>query len=92
MIPAVTAMSTYLSGLPYQEMYGSRRQASFVTDRVDIVMDLRNGMAPQTQMRLCDSGVNLLWIEASAPQIDLPALFVNEEVTIYQLDKDACAI
>jgi hypothetical protein len=92
MIPAVTAMSTYLSGVPYQEMYGSRHQASFVADRLDISMDLRNGMEPQTQMLLCESGVNLLWIEAPAPRIDLPALFVNEEVTIYQLDKDACAI
>ena len=90
MIPAVSAMRTYLSAVPYQEMYGSRGQAPLVTERQAYSLDLANGLTPELVAVLCSAGVDWLWIGNSGVDVDLPVAFANNEVTIYALASPSC--
>ena len=91
MIPAVAAMRTYLSAVPYQEMYGSRGQAPLVGERQAYSLDLANGLTPELAAVFCSAGVDWLWIGNSGIDVDLPAAFGNDEVTIYALTSASCA-
>lgn len=90
MIPAVSAMRTYLSAVHYQEMYGSRGQAPLVGERQAYSLDLENGLTPELAAVLCSAGVDWLWIGGSTSDVDLPVAFANNEVTIYALTSASC--
>lgn len=90
MIPAVSAMRTYLSAVPYQEMYGSRGQAPLVGERQAHSLDLANGLTPELAAVFCSAGVDWLWIGNSESDVDLPVAFANDEVTIYALASASC--
>jgi hypothetical protein len=91
MIPAVTAMRTYLSAVSYQEMYGSRGQAPLVGKRQAFSLDLAKGLTPELAAVFCSAGVDWLWIGNSGSDVDLPVAFANDQVTIYALTGDSCA-
>jgi len=90
MIPAVSAIRTYLSAVPYQEMYGSRGQAPLVGERQAYSLGLGNGLTPELVAVFCSAGVDWLWSGNSGLDVDLPVAFANEEVTIYSLTSAAC--
>lgn len=91
MIPAVTAMKTYLSAYPYQLMYGTRGQAALVGERQVYSQGLSNGLRAESREAFCAAGVDWLWIENRLKDVDLPLAFMNEEVTIYALEETSCA-
>ena len=90
MIPAVSANVTFLSALIYQEMYGSKGQASIVDERQGYSLSLATGLTPETLAVLCDARVSWLWMGTAAAPLELPVAFANAEVTIYALDSTAC--
>jgi len=90
MIPAVSANVTFLSALTYQEMYGSKGQASIVDERRAYSLSLATGLTPETLAVLCAARVSWLWMGTAAAPLELPVAFANSEVTIYALDSTAC--
>jgi len=90
MIPAVSAMTTYLSASSYQKSYGSQAKATHVDERLKYSQILTQGLTPELRAVLCDAGVDWLWIEAQGREFGLPVAFSNREVTIYSLGGAAC--
>ena len=62
MIPAVVRVRTYLSGLPYQAMYGSRAMAGEVPVRDAYSRSLTEGLTPEAVNALWSAGVAWLWV------------------------------
>ena len=91
MIPAVVRLRTYLSGLPYQAMYGSRSMAGEVPVREAYSRSLTKGLTPESVNALCSAGVDWLWVEGASTGITAPVVFTNEDVTVYRLRDSECA-
>jgi len=91
MIPAVVRLRTYLSGLPYQAMYGSRSMAGEVPVREAYSRSLTKGLTPESVNALCSAGVDWLWVEGASTEITAPLAFVNENVSIHRLTDSECA-
>ena len=90
MLPAVARVRTYLSGLPYQELYGSRERAMDIPERAMISMQLGGVLSEESAQSLCAQEVRWLWIEGSANPLDLPIAFQNAAVDIYRLSDATC--
>jgi len=90
MIPAVSAMRTYLSAVHYQEMYGSRTQRPLVGERQVYSPTLGSELTSEQVSVFCSAGVDWLWIGNSDSDVDLPVAFANDEVTIYALSGASC--
>jgi len=91
MTPAVVRLRTYLSGLPYQAMYGSRSMADEVPVRDAYSRSLTEGLTPEAVNALCSAGVDWLWVEEALKEITAPVAFVNDGVTIYRLRGNQCS-
>ena len=91
MIPAVVRLRTYLSGLPYQAMYGSRAMTDEVPVRERYSRSLTEGLTPESASALCSAGVDWLWVEGASTEITAPLAFVNESVSIHRLTDSGCA-
>ena len=91
MIPAVVRLRTYLSGLPYQVMYGSRSMAGEVPVRDAYSRSLTEGLTPELVSALCSAGVDWLWVEGASKEITAPVAFTNGSVVIYGLGESDCA-
>ena len=90
MIPAVVRLRTYLSGLPYQAMYGSRSMAGEVPVRDAYSRSFTVGLTPESVSALCSAGVDWLWVEGASTGISAPVVFANERVTVYRLTDSEC--
>ncbi len=91
MIPAVVRLRTYLSGLPYQAMYGSRSMAGEVPVRDAYSRSLTEGLTPESASALCSAGVDWLWVEGGSKGITTAVAFTNESVAVYRLGDSQCA-
>ncbi len=91
MIPAVMRLRTYLSGLPYQTMYGSRGMADEVSVRAAYSRSLTERLTPESISAMCSAGVDWLWVEGDSKEVTAPVWFANEGVTIYRITDGECA-
>lgn len=90
MIPAVVRLRTYLSGLPYQAMYGSVSMVNEVPVRDAYSRSLTKGLTPESINAMCSVGVDWLWVEGASTEMMAPVVFANEGVTIYRLTNSEC--
>ena len=96
LVAALTGRRTFMSGAPYQQLYGRASAIEAIPGRVGVSQ--RFGAAP-TQVdfdELCAAGVTWGWfspeagnrIESWAPYADV--MFENESVQAVQLDRSKC--
>jgi len=90
MIPAVVRLRTYLSGLPYQAMYGSVSMVDEVPVRDAYSRSLTKGLTPESISAMCSVGVDWLWVEGASTEMTAPIVFANEGVTLYRLTNSEC--
>lgn len=96
MVPALTGMRTYMSGAPYQHLYGSSGTVSSIPDRIATSMAFTATPSQELVRALCASGVDYVWIATDlAHAADWAAfgvvVFRNDAVMIVELSGEVCA-
>lgn len=89
-VPALTGLRTYLSGAPYQDLYGAKGDVDEIPARLETSMRFTSAPDSATRDALCDAGVRWAWIanDLPHPQTWEPygeAVFRNDAVTIVTL-------
>lgn len=64
-VPAVTHMSTYVSGIGYQSPYGFSSMSPVMLAREEVTWDFLGTPSSSTFEALCESNVEWLWIDLS---------------------------
>lgn len=94
LVPALTGLRTYISGAPYQALYGSRSTVSEIPERVRHSLAFSREPSAAAAVELCAQGVRWAWLRnapavAVAPDVGTIA-FGNDRVTIVKLADPAC--
>ena len=95
LVPALTRRRTFISGAPYQGVYGSTASAALIAERRKANEDFLVNTDPRVLREACSAGVEWVWLDADrSPQVDLATLgavaFSNNSVTIIRLDSSLC--
>jgi hypothetical protein len=95
LVPALTRRQTFISGAPYQGLYGSTSAAELIPDRLIVNADFLEGTDPAAIEEVCDAGVKWVWLAADrSPQVVPASLgtvaFSNDSVTVIRLDLSSC--
>lgn len=96
LVPALTARRTYISGVPYQSLYGRADSVIQIAGRVEISQRFATAPTAADFAELCANGVTWGWITAvpDAAVVDwLPyatIAFSNSAVTIIRFDRALC--
>jgi len=93
LVPALSRLRTYLSGVPYQSLYGSKKSVEGIPERVDVVTGVFNGSTDVAE--LCDAGVRWVWIATDRPlSVDPSTLgsveFANDAVVLTDVAGKDC--
>jgi hypothetical protein len=97
LVPALTARRTYISGVPYQSLYGRADAAAEIPGRVDRSQRFATAPTAAEFAELCAIGVTWGWITKvpDASVVDWSPYariaFSNSEVTIIRLDLALCS-
>ena len=95
LVPALTRRQAFISGSPYQALYGSTAAAELIPGRLAENAAFLERADPAIANVVCDSGARWVWFAADrAPSID-PASFgsvalSNDSVTIIRFDSSTC--
>jgi hypothetical protein len=95
LVPALTRRSTFISGAPYQGVYGSTAAAALIPERREANEDFLVNVDEASVSEVCAAGVEWVWLDAErSPQVDPATLgaiaFSNDTVTIIRLDSSLC--
>ena len=95
LVPALTRRSTFISGAPYQGVYGSTAAAAVIPERREANENFLVNVDEAAVSEVCAAGVEWVWLDAGRlPQIDPGKLssvaFSNDTVTIIRLDSSLC--
>lgn len=93
-VPALSRRQTFISGAPYQSLYGSDAAAQMIPDRREVNQAFLEG-DPAAVAQTCGAGAEWVWLAADRPPlVDASQLgtvaFGNDSVTIIRLDAVAC--
>lgn len=86
-VPALTQRRTYLSGAPYQGLYGSTESVLGIPERIDTSLAFTRAVDPDAFAELCRAGVAWGWVT-----LDETALRSWEPYAETALENDAVAI
>ena len=91
MVPALTRMQTYISGAPYQSLYGSNATAALIPGQLETNALFLGGSDPEAVNQVCAAGAQWVWLSSDRnPLIDPLSLgtvaFSNDSVTVIRLD------
>jgi len=94
LVPALTRLRTFISGVPYQSLYGSAESVTEIPERVEMTEEIFRGSA--TTADLCATGASWMWIAKDRPfQVDPSGVgdiaFENDSVIIVPVDRRECA-
>ncbi|MFM8154872.1 MAG: hypothetical protein ACKOAF_02170 [Actinomycetes bacterium] len=95
LIPAITGLQTFVSGIQYQAPYGRPAAAAEVLKRDDEIWKFVNSPSAETLAPLCASGVTWIWVNPEAASLTswLPyatVAFTNADATILGLAPENC--
>lgn len=95
LIPALTGLQSFVSGIQYQAPYGRPATAAEVLKRDDVIWKFVNDPSAATLAPLCASGVTWIWVHPQATSVTswLPyatAVFTNDDATILRLAPESC--
>jgi len=90
-IPALTRMSSYITGTTYQSVYGGISTVGEIPDRIELSSDFISQPTVDTIEVLCPLGVRWAWINKSLTQnsnlVDLGEVMVdNSSVSLIRID------
>jgi hypothetical protein len=95
LVPALTARLTYLTGAPYQALYGGKGSVDEIPVRIATSLAFTREADPGAFAELCSAGVTWAWIaldgtalRAWEPYAHIE--FANEAVAIARLDRSTC--
>ncbi len=93
LVPALSRLRTYMSGVPYQSLYGSKKSVEGIPERVDVVTGVFDGSTDVAE--LCDAGVRWVWIATDRPlSVDPSTLgsveFANDAVVLTDVAGKDC--
>ena len=91
LVPALSRRQTYVSGAPYQALYGSTSTAELIPGRLASNQAFLEGGDPSAVSVVCAAGARWVWLSSDRdPLVDpLPlgtVAFNNDSVTIIELD------
>jgi len=95
LVPALTRRQTFISGAPYQGLYGSTSAAGLIPDRLTVNAGFLEGTDPAVIEEVCDAGVKWVWLAADrSPLVDPASLgtvaLSNDSVAVIRLDSSLC--
>ena len=95
LVPALTRRQTFISGAPYQGLYGSTSAAGLIPDRLIVNAGFLEGTDPAAIEEVCDAGVKWVWLATDrSPQVDPASLgtvaLSNDSVAVIRLDSSSC--
>ena len=67
LVPALTGLPTFISGINYQAPYGREGIRASILDREQLTMDFVAQPTAQSTRELCDRGVQWIWIDPRRP-------------------------
>ena len=90
LVPALTRMRTYISGVPYQALYGSTETAEAIPERLETNTHFLESGDEAPLRKVCDAGPQWIWLAMDRPgQGDVASFgiveFENESVTIVRI-------
>jgi len=90
LVPALTRMRTYISGVPYQALYGSAETAEAIPARLDENTRFLESADEASRQKVCDAGARWVWLASDRPvQGDVGSLgtveFENDSVTVVRI-------
>ena len=95
LVPALSRRGTYVSGAPYQALYGSTSTAELIPGRLASNQMFLEGTDPSAASEVCAAGARWVWLAADrTPVLDATSLgrvvFSNDSVRIIGLDSGLC--
>ena len=90
LVPALTRMRTFVSGVPYQVLYGSTDTAEAVPERLEVNSRFIETADSNDRDLVCDEGAEWVWLASDRPvQGDLLSMgtieFENDYVTVLRI-------
>jgi hypothetical protein len=94
-VPALTGRLTYLSGAPYQGLYGGKDSVAGIPQRIDTSLSFTRSADGQAFADLCAAGVTWAWIALDGTLLRnwepyAQVEFENEAVAVARLDSGLC--
>ena len=95
LVPALTRRQAFISGSPYQALYGSTAAAELIPGRLAENAAFLEARDPAIANEVCDSGARWVWFAADrTPSINPDSLgavaLSNDSVTIIRLNSTTC--
>lgn len=96
LVPAVTGLATFASGIQYQAPYGRPAVAAELLRRDDEIWKFVNFPSLTTVVPLCASGVRWIWVDPTETSTRswepfANVAFSNDVATILEMDPHSCA-
>jgi len=94
-VPALTQRRTYVSGAPYQGLYGSKDSVLTIPERIETSLAFTRALDVEAFAELCRAGVTWGWVTLGetplrswAPYAEV--IFMNDAVAIIRMRQDQC--
>ena len=90
LVPALTRMRTYISGVPYQALYGSNETAEAIPERLETNTRFLESGEETSLREVCAAGAAWVWLASDRPvRGDTTAIgtveFENDSVTLVRI-------
>ena len=90
LVPALTRMRTYISGVPYQALYGSTATAEAIPERLETNTRFLESGDEASLREVCAAGAAWVWLASDRPvQGDMASIgtveFENDSVTLVRI-------
>jgi len=94
LVPALTRMRTFISGVPYQSLYGSAESVTQIPERIALNENILQG--PARPEDICVTDASWMWLAKDRPfEVERSTLgdvsFENGAVAIIPIDRRECA-
>ena len=96
LVPALTGLPTFISGINYQAPYGREGIRESLLEREQLSMDFVEQPTAESARDLCERGVKWVWVDPRRPNAENWEPFgtieiLDETVTVVKLRSDVCS-
>lgn len=94
-VPALTQRRTYLSGVPYQGLYGSAESVLGIPARIETSLAFTRELDSASFAELCRAGVTWGWVVLDSTPLRswepyAVTVFENDTVAVIRINQDSC--
>ena len=96
LVPSLTGLRTYISGAPYQALYGRPTDVDAIPVRIKVSERFTSQPSDADFLELCSNGVTWAWISGAVAQVSgnwpifAERQFQNDAVTLFRLAPAGC--